>query len=215
MAGGWVGMVGGWRLVVGGPWLAVAAIALVACSSGPSAPNTAEYVSSLTAARTEKDRQFREGLETPVPPDKKDKLLPLRYYPIDPVYNVPAALKLAENRPVFEMPTSTGTLRRMELVGTLEFTFQGQLHSLGAFVEAGDPVIDLFVPFADTTTGSETYPAGRYLDIRPTSTGYYTIDFNQAYNPYCAYNATYECPFPPPSNRLKVPIRAGEKLPGT
>jgi len=72
----------------------------------------------------------------------------------------------------------------------------------------------VFVPFVDGTSGKETYPAGRYLDIPPTTTGLYEIDFNKAYNPYCAYNATYECPYPPPSNRLKVEIRAGEKAPG-
>ena len=64
------------------------------------------------------------------------------------------------------------------------------------------------------TTGTETYAAGRYLNLQPTATGYYTIDFNRAYNPYCAYNASYECPFPPLSNRLKLPIRAGEKVTG-
>jgi uncharacterized protein (DUF1684 family) len=87
--------------------------------------------------------------------------------------------------------------------------------SLGAFVEDGTrQIAQLFVPFADMTTGAETYSAGRYLDIHPTPTGLYTIDFNLAYNPYCAYNATYDCPFPPPSNRLKVPVRAGERAPG-
>ena len=64
-----------------------------------------------------------------------------------------------------------------------------------------------------TTSVSETYAAGRYLDLRPTATNLYTIDFNYAYNPYCAYNKSYECPYPPPSNRLKVAIRAGEKAP--
>ncbi|MBM3817671.1 MAG: DUF1684 domain-containing protein [Acidimicrobiia bacterium] len=188
---------------------------LVGCSSGPSAPDSASYVESLAAARAFKDQDFRENPESPVPADKKTTLLPLQYFPIDPAYRVPAALNLAEQRPVFEMPTSTGKPRRMQLVGTLEFTFQGQSHSLGAFVPEGtQQIVDLFVPFADVTTGTDTYPAGRYLDLTPTSTGFYTIDFNQAYNPYCAYNASYECPFPPPSNRLKVAIQAGEKLPG-
>jgi hypothetical protein len=124
-------------------------------------------------------------------------------------------LKLSEDRPVFEMPTSTGALRRMQLVGQLQFSLQGQPRSLGAFVEEGTQQIDrLFVPFADLTTGKDTYSAGRYLDIQPTGTGYYTIDFNRAYNPYCAYNASYECPYPPPSNRLDVAIAAGEKAPG-
>ena len=100
-------------------------------------------------------------------------------------------------------------------IGTLEFTLQGKPYTLGAFVEDGtEQIQNLFVPFADMTTGTETYSAGRYLDLQPTATGYYTIDFNRAYNPYCAYNSTYECPFPPLSNRLKLPIRAGEKAPG-
>ncbi len=142
-------------------------------------------------------------------------MLPLRYYEIDPSFNVPAALRLSEDRPVFEMPTSTGTLRRMERVGVLEFRLNGQSMTLAAFVEEGTRRIEtLFVPFADQTTGSETYSAGRYLDLHPTPTGIYAIDFNKAYNPYCAYNDTYECPFPPPSNRLKLAVRAGEKAPG-
>jgi uncharacterized protein len=188
---------------------------LPGCSSGPSAPDDAEYASRIAAARTDKDRQFRETADSPVPKDKRDTLLPLPYFPIDPNYAVPAALKLSDDRPVFEMPTSTGALRKMQLVGTLQFTLAGEQRSLGAFVEDGTrQITELFVPFADQTTGTETYSAGRYLNIEPTTTGYYTIDFNGAYNPYCAYNAAYECPYPPPSNRLNIEIRAGEKAPG-
>jgi len=195
--------------------VAPAFAALAACSSGPSAPDDAAYVEQLTAARAGKDQQFQESPESPVPNEKRATLLPLPYFPIDPGYAVPAALTLSDERPVFEMPTSTGALRRMRLVGVLEFSLQGGARSLGAFVPEGtEQITSLFVPFADLTTGSDTYSAGRYLDIEPTTTGYYTIDFNRAYNPYCAYNATYECPFPPPSNRLDVAIRAGEKAPG-
>jgi uncharacterized protein len=174
----------------------------------------ASYVKAIAEARAVRDRAFREEPE-PIPADKRDILLPLRYYPPDPTYAVPAVLRVTDERPVFELPTSTGVLRKMQLVGSLEFTFAGQSHTLGAFVPDGtQQIASLFVPFADTTTGTETYSAGRYLDIHPTATGIYTIDFNTAYNPYCAYNKTYECPFPPPSNRLKVPVRAGEKSPG-
>ena len=188
--------------------------ALVACSSGPSAPDESAYLERVLAARAEKDELFRESPESPVPATKREKVLPLRYFPVGPEYAVPAALKLADERPIFEMPTSTGTLRKMLLVGVLEFTLQGEPRSLGAFVPEGtERITSLFVPFADLTTGAETYAAGRYLDIDATSTGYYTIDFNGAYNPYCAYNAEYECPFPPLSNRLKVAINAGEKAP--
>jgi uncharacterized protein len=198
--------------------------ALSGCSSGPPAPDESSYLQEVVSARADKDKQFQESPDcdrtddarcSPVPPAKRSELLPLRYFPPDSSYSVPAVLKLADDRPVFEMPTSTGAPRKMQLVGTLQFSLQGQPHSLGAFVEDGtEQIQNLFVPFSDMTTGTETYPAGRYLDLRPTATGYYTIDFNRAYNPYCAYNASYECPFPPPSNRLKLPIRAGEKSPG-
>ena len=195
--------------------LALALASLAACSSGPSAPNDSEYLEELAEARTFKNQNFLESPDSPVPSDRRDTLLPLPYYEIDPSYSVPAALSLSDQRPVFEMPTSSGALRRMQLVGVLEFTLQGEPRSLGAFIPDGTQQITrLFVPFADLTTGGDTYDAGRYLDIDPTTTGYYTIDFNQAYNPYCAYNATYECPFPPPSNRLKVAVLAGEKAPG-
>jgi uncharacterized protein (DUF1684 family) len=195
-----------------GLMLALAA-ALAACSSGPGAPDGAGYATVVASERAEKDRFFREDRESPVPPDKRDVLLPLAYYPIDPGYAIPASLRLADERPVFEMPTSTGTLRKYQMVGAIEFTLEGQTMSLGAFVPDGEPISTLFVPFADLTTGTETYSAGRYLDLYPTATGYYTLDFNKAYNPYCAYNASYECPFPPSSNRLKVAIRAGEMNP--
>jgi uncharacterized protein (DUF1684 family) len=127
---------------------------------------------------------------------------------------VPAALRLSKDRPVFDMPTSTGTNRKMQRVGVLEFTLQGTQMSLAAFVEDGtQQITSLFVPFADLTTGKETYSAGRYLDLKPTPTGFYVIDFNLAYNPTCAYNPTWECPYPPAENRLKVAVRAGEKAP--
>jgi uncharacterized protein (DUF1684 family) len=168
----------------------------------------------MTAARAAKDQQFREDKD-PVPANRKNTLLPLRYFPPEQSYIVPAQLKLAdEPRPKISMPTSTGTQRVYQRVGMLEFTLQNQNLSLAAFVPDGEPIVDLFVPFADMTTGDETYPAGRYLDVHPTATGFYSIDFNKAYNPYCAYNETYECPYPPASNRLKIAIRAGEKKPG-
>ena len=150
-----------------------------------------------------------------MPPEKRAKLLPLKYYPIDEsTYSAPASLKVYQDRQVIEMPTSTGTPRKMDRVGQLQFALMGQPLTLDAFVEDGtQQITQLFVPFADQTTGSETYGAGRYLDLKPTSTGFYVIDFNRAYNPTCAYNPTWECPYPPASNRLKLAIRAGEKAP--
>jgi uncharacterized protein (DUF1684 family) len=193
----------------------VACALLVACTSGPPPPDedAASYIKQIQESRAEKDRVYGSDPEL-IPIAKRAALLPLKYFPVDPAYKVPASLKLSENRPLFDMPTSTGTNRRMQRVGVLEFTLQGKQMSLESFVEAGtQQITSLFVPFADLTTGKETYAAGRYLDLKPTATGFYVIDFNLAYNPTCAYNPTWECPYPPPANRLQVEIRAGEKAP--
>jgi uncharacterized protein (DUF1684 family) len=190
-----------------------AALVAAACSSGPSAPDEGSYVEKVAAERAAKERMFRESADSPIPAARRDQLLPLSYFPIDPSFSAPAELKLVDERPAFEMPTSTGKMRKMERVGVLEFSLGGEALTLGAFVEAGTQrVTRLFVPFSDRTTGTETYSAGRYLDLDPTSTGLYEVDFNRAYNPYCAYNESYDCPFPPPSNRLKVAVRAGERM---
>ena len=198
---------------------AVVAVALAAaCTSGPSAPDDSAYLKEVAEGREIKNKYMVDDPESPMKElaaEKRASLLPLRYYDTDPAFRVPAALKLAEERPIVEMPTSTGTIRNMQYVGVLEFTMKGQQFTLGAFAEEGSrQITNLFVPFADMTTGNETYQAGRYLDLAPKSSGLYTIDFNLAYNPSCAYNQKYECPFPPPSNRLKMEVKAGEKAPG-
>lgn len=195
--------------------LIVMTAGLGACSAGAPAPseNEGDYVSRLVAERAEKDAAFRNQPSQPVPPDKMNQFLPLTYFPPDPEYVVPASLRPAEQREVVEMPTSTGKIRKQHRVGVLEFTLKGQPMSLGAFVEAGADVNRLFVPFSDMTSGTETYAAGRYLELDRTSTGIYTIDFNKAFNPYCYYNEDYDCPYPPRESRLPLPIRAGERLP--
>ena len=159
--------------------MVVLALGLAACTSGPPAPQSTDYVTQVMNGRSEKDRLWREEPDSPVPVEKRARVLPLKYYPVDLSYSTPAALQLSNDRPVFDMPTSTGTKRKMQRVGVLGFTLHGKPHTLEAFVEDGTvQITSLFVPFADKTTGTETYAAGRYLDLKPTSTGYYTIDFD-------------------------------------
>ena len=149
-----------------------------------------------------------------MPREAADTLIPLFYFLPDPEYVVPASLKVAQQRDVVDMPTSTGEVRKEERVGVLEFTLKGQPLTLSAFHEAGTPdMTELFVPFRDLTSGTETYQAGRYLNLTRTPTGLYNIDFNTAYHPYCYYNSKFDCPYPPAENRLPIPIRAGERLP--
>ena len=194
--------------------IAIGALCLLvtACSS-PAPPGAKDYAARIATERSGKDSDFQTASDSPIPAERRGEFLPLAYFPIDPDYDVPARLKPTDDRTVLEMPTSTGTQRKMRRVGALEFSIKGQPLKLTAFVEADAKDLNrLFVPFNDLTSGTETYPGGRYMDLDRTATDIYEIDFNRAYHPYCYYNATYECPYPPPENRLKVPVRAGERL---
>jgi uncharacterized protein (DUF1684 family) len=147
-----------------------------------------------------------------VPDKRKDEFLPLSYYPVNPEFNVPAALKPSNDDSTIMMPTSAGTADPMRKVGTLEFTLKGEILSLVAFAPAGTTSVDrLFVPFRDLTSGTETYAAGRYLDLDRTANGVYQLDFNVAYNPNCYFNPLWICPFPPRENHLSVAVLAGER----
>jgi uncharacterized protein (DUF1684 family) len=188
--------------------LAACGLLLAGCDRKPPESGS-DYVAEIAAGRAAKDAEFQRNAE-PIPEAKKSEFLPLAYFPIDPEYAVPAGLTPSNDDTVVEMPTSTGTIRKMRRAGTLEFMLKGQPLKLTAFVEPG--ATTLFVPFSDLTSGTETYAAGRYLDLTPRSNNVYIVDFNLAFIPYCYYNYTYECPYPPAENRLKVPIRAGERM---
>jgi uncharacterized protein (DUF1684 family) len=186
------------------------AVAASACSK-----RQLTYDEEIGAWRADKDRYMRSS-DSPVPPDKRDGFPPLLYFPISESYRVPAELQMIPAEDVIEMSTSTGLRRRMRRIGTLRFTLQGQPLSLTAFVDASETDMRrLFVPFNDLTNGTETYPGGRYLDLERTATGIYDLDFNRAYSPFCVFNVSYDCPVPPRENRLKVAVRAGEKLPAS
>jgi uncharacterized protein len=189
--------------------VAVLVLSAAACVPGPA---VADYGEAVAEGRALKDESFRNSADSPVPPEKKNALLPLAYYPVDELYAVPAELEMSESRSRLQIPTSTGKLRDYERLGTLRFSLKGERMQLTAFTEVGQPVSRLFVPFADATSGEETYAAGRYMELDPTATGIYVVDFNGAYHPFCYYNDEYDCPFPPAENRLKMPIRAGERL---
>jgi uncharacterized protein (DUF1684 family) len=185
--------------------------AVSACNRSP-APD--EYTQAIVEARAAKDEMLRTAKDSPVPSDKRQAALPLPYFPPDPAYRVPAELKPdPQSGRQIQMLTSTGQQRATRVMGMLEFAVKGRPLSLQAFAEEGSNGQRLFVPFIDATAGRETYGAGRYLDLDRTSTGIYVIDFNIAYNPYCAYNPAYDCPVPPRQNRLPIEIRAGEKAP--
>jgi uncharacterized protein len=176
----------------------------------------APYEDQIAERRAEIDRFMRESPDSPIVAAERAAFPQLAYFPINPEYRVPASLTIARVDDILEMQTSTGQRRRMQRIGALEFTLKEQPLKLTAFAEVTDTELRrLFVPFHDRTSGSETYPGGRYLDLDRTATGVYDLDFNRAYHPYCLFNATYDCPVPPRENRLTIPVRAGERLGGT
>jgi uncharacterized protein (DUF1684 family) len=184
------------------------AVLLAACT-----PQQVPYGQEIANWRAQKDDFMRGSGQSPVPPEKRAAFPPLNYYPVEPQYRVPAALKVSPSNDILEMPTSTGDRRRMRRIGTLAFTLKEQPLTLTAFVDATEnDMRRLFVPFGDLTNGTETYTGGRYLDLDRTATGIYDLDFNRAYFPFCYYNPTYDCPVPPRENRLQAPVRAGERM---
>ena len=167
----------------------------------------------IAAWRAEKDAFMRGSDQSPVPAEKRSTFPPLPYYPIDEHYRTPAGLKVVSSEQIIELSLSTGQKRQMRRIGTLTFTLKGEPLSLTAFADIDDVRLRrLFVPFGDLTSGTETYQGGRYLDLDRTASGIYDLDFNRAYHPFCVFDVRYECPIPPVENRLKIPIRAGEKL---
>lgn len=169
----------------------------------------------LEAFRRQKDKFFSENPDSPILPEEKEQFTGLKYYPIDLDYRVMARLVSEPHPGIFRVQTTTGGHKEYARVGRLEFELNGQRLSLTAFMPPADEPLHgnrLFVPFRDRTSGKETYGAGRYLDLNKKATDEYVLDFNRAYNPYCAYSPYYSCPLPPGENNLPVEVRAGELM---
>ncbi len=159
-----------------------------------------------------KDRFMAQHPESPFVQDAAVGFQGLRYFPIDPKYRVPAQL---ERRPIPEeayLRTNRDGQAVVRCVGELTFRLNSRNLRLKVF-HAGEGVgTSVFLPFRDRTSGRDTYGPGRYLTLELTEDDRYELDFNRAFNPYCAYTDDYECSFPPAENDLPVPIPAGEKV---
>ena len=161
----------------------------------------------LIELRRMKDEFFARGGDSPLTDEQRASFEGLRYFDPDPAYRFEVALERAPAGPHEEIQTSTGEVQHLARAGTVRFSIDGHAAALVAY-EQGD---ELFIPFRDTTSGGETYGAGRYVEAHPIGRGRYDLDFNTAYNPYCAYNENWSCPLPPGENWLDIAIRAGEK----
>ncbi len=165
-------------------------------------------MTDLDAFRKEKDNFFRHDLQSPLTALQKRGFAGLQYFPENPELRLEVASAPAVITDPVKMQTSTGDVQTYSRVGRFQFRALGELAELTIFEGPNG----LFLPFVDSLAGSETYPAGRYLEPEPLPGGRYLVDFNYAYNPYCAYNAEWSCPLTPFENRLKIPIEAGEKV---
>jgi uncharacterized protein (DUF1684 family) len=176
------------------------------------------YADAITQYRADKDAYFRSGTGSPVPAADRAAFPGIGYYPVDErmIVDELSLEPYAGDEPArFEIPTTDGRLRPAERAGTFGFSLEGAEHRLTAYRLArpdGAEDESLFVPFLDATSGSETYGAGRYLDLEPEEDGSWTLDFNLAYHPSCVYDPRFSCPLTPAENRLSVRVEAGERL---
>jgi len=171
------------------------------------------YADEIASGRIAKDAYFRTAADSPLRPGSKVRAL--SYFPVDERYRivVPRLRRpAADDRPI-ALDTSDGQQRIVRRLGTLDFELHGRRLTLTGFGMGSTPPGSLFLPFADVTSGRETYAGGRYLDLEIAHDGSVVLDFNLAYHPYCAYSSAYSCPLTPAENHLCVPILAGERMP--
>lgn len=166
-------------------------------------------MSDLDDFRKETDAIFATDPQSPLTVEQKREFTGLKYYPENPDLVFQVQVEEFPEQTSFEIQTSTGDVQTYLRYGKLRFTIESQPVELTLFATRGG---DFFLPFVDALAGQETYGAGRYVEPDPLGNGWFMVDFNTAYNPYCAYNDNWSCPITPAENRLKVAVRAGEKI---
>jgi uncharacterized protein (DUF1684 family) len=164
----------------------------------------------------ERDDLFAQHPQSALPPERRERFTGLAYFPHDPRGRIDAHVAPAERRR-YDVPSSDGEAMALERIGVARFALGETACQLELYWLLGYGG-GLFVPFADATSGEETYGAGRYLldTIKGADLGMrdgrLVLDFNLAYNPSCSYDPRWTCPLAPPPNRLPIPVRMGERV---
>lgn len=165
-------------------------------------------MTELEEFRAEKDDFFRAHPQSPLTREQKREFGGLKYFPENESLRMEVVAELLNDDQPLSMQTTTGGVQVYFRHARFKFAVDGQETELTIYRgEHG-----YFLPFVDSLMGTETYPAGRYLEPEELPGNRFWVDFNLAYNPYCAYNDVWSCPITPAENRVRVPIRAGEKL---
>lgn len=165
-------------------------------------------MSKLEHFRRQKDDFFRESPHSPFTPEQQESFEGLHYFPENPEFDLKVDVDMFDEPQHIQIQTNTGDVQSYQRYGRFRFEVDGEQAALTIYRNENS----YFLPFADSLAGEETYGAGRYLEPEQLPDGRFHVDFNMAYNPYCAYNPHWSCPITPPENRLDVPIRAGEKV---
>lgn len=174
----------------------------------------AAYAKSIRKHRKHYKREFLEDARAPL---NRKSIKKLRFYQPDTTYRVTASFERTSDAEPFDMPTYSGITKPYVKFGTATFSLKDTTVQLAVYqslrlIRMPQYREHLFIPFKDATNGMETYGGGRYMDLTKASIqdGQLVIDFNKAYNPWCAYSDGYNCPIPPLENHLPVFIEAGE-----
>ncbi len=193
---------------------AVAALFLLLIILQTRQTSESPYIKGLQTTRADKDAQFKQAKDSPIPEANRAAFQGLTYFEPNIQYIVDAKFVAAEGKDTLSLMTTSGAERKMIVAGSFQFSLQGLNHRLIAYRYLDPSVKELFIPFKDLTSGAETYGGGRYMDLEVdlNSLAEIRLDFNKAYNPYCVYNEGFICPIPPKENNLLIEIRAGEKM---
>ena len=169
-----------------------------------------DYIQSIVDHRNQIDNFMKDSDESPFN-STGINYTELDYFKPDANYKIEATYQPFGNRKVKMLPTSDGKEEAYEEYGTAYFMIGGIQNQLVILKSVSSTTNDLFIPFADVSSGDATYGGGRYMNVTLGVNDLVELDFNKAYNPYCAYTPAYSCPLPPSSNILSIPILAGEK----
>ena len=170
------------------------------------------YKEEVEKSRNEKDFQFKNHPHSPLLPQQKQVFKKLNYFPVNEDLRFVLTIDEFKEKKELHMQTNTGDVQHYIDFGTVSFQVNEEEAKLHVYVPDRDPDY-YFVPFKDKTSPKETYGAGRYLELEHDHhrQGYFILDFNMAYNPFCAYNDQFSCPLTPTPNWIQMRIEAGEK----
>ena len=193
--------------------IAAAVVVISVIYSFKGSSDQSAYIGEIKKEREDKDRFMQTSKESPFASNPEDYTT-LSYYTPDPKYRIIADLTPVQDKKMVVLATNDGKEQRFIEYAFAEFDLDGLHHKLLILevMDSGPFRGKLFFAFGDETSAVETYGAGRYLDLQKVpGSSTILLDFNKAYNPYCAYISNYSCPLPPSQNLLSIPIKAGEK----